>query len=171
MFFNGQEHFEGHAIAGKPGKQKRRRHRQQQQRKELHYSALDRGRTVGEPDKQWPVTDRMDVADEKQTRSITQPHSTFVVARHSFIGEGWASQVLSLQLVVAQKHLALRRQYLHVAVEPQYVFGIVMVLLMEYQTPVGRKGEQAFRGFNILYLCVVQAAAELPIFQPTLLHR
>ena len=42
---------------------------------------------------------------------------------------------------------------------------MVMVFLVEDQAPIRRKGEQPFRGFHILYLGMVEAAAELPVFQ------
>src|ERR1700677_5036440 len=45
------------------------------------------------------------------------------------------------------------------------MFRVVMVFLVEYQTSIRRKRQQPFRGLHILYLGMVQAAAELPIFQ------
>jgi hypothetical protein len=40
-----------------------------------------------------------------------------------------------------------------------------MVFLVEHQASIRRKCQQPFHGFNILYLCMVQTAAELPVFQ------
>lgn len=40
-----------------------------------------------------------------------------------------------------------------------------MVFLVENQAPIGRKGQQAFGGFNVLDLGMVQLAGQLPILQ------
>ena len=136
-----------------------------QQPNKLQHFVLDRRGAVGEPDQERPVTNRVDMADEQQASSILQPHTTFVVAGLPLIGEWRASQILPPQLGIAQKNVALRSHYLHVPVEQQDMFRMVMVFLVEHQAPIRRKGQQPFRGFNILNLCVVQAAAELPVFQ------
>ncbi len=126
---------------------------------------LDRFSAVGQPNQQWLGSDGVDVADEQQARSIGQTYSALVIAEKPFPGEGLTSQVLTLQLVIAQQHAALGSEYLHVAVEQEDRLRMIVVFLVEYQASVGGKGKQALGGFNVLYFGVVQLAGQLPILQ------